>query len=809
MCFHTSSRAAEFIAENLRSGWSPDMTIHHIEAEDNQSTGAPSLKLLYIIVSCASVFAIIFVLMAVMSRKRTRGVTWFPEGFFFQGKDTAKHSHRRKPDGEEMKNLPKGYNIPQHESIYSKKDANDNRSTPITDVWNTDDCEQPHKRIKFDDIGESNTDTNQELDQTDTRQWTQRHFDAANLPSSILALTPPRGDDQQVSNEVDVRGPDGFTPLMLASFRGQGLDTDGDDEGSGEGENDDKSTGIITNLLMQGAAINARTDRTGESSLHLAARYARADAAKILLEAGADPNAQDCTGRTPLHTSVSADAQGVFQILLRNRSTNLNARMNCGTTPMILAVRLAIERMVEDLINTDADINAADDSGKTALHWAASVNNVAAAKVLLHHGANRDAQDNKDETPLFLAAREGGYETAKVLLDYHANRDITDHMDRLPKDMASEKLHHDIVRLLEEYNLNTQPPMPVHSSSIATSPPSMSFIQPSTSKQKQRPRKTSKTNQQNKDTLLNGQPTKANNGLGPQKAKPRKKKTPEVTMMNMAGNDMSCGKSPQGVVDVIPTFDPNACSRQLVMNSSVDPEMDPVYRERALMRAHYSKATPNFEVSPNWFNAPQQPQQLPNIQQQQQQQAPAQQQVPNASTIGAHLRVVPQAGVVPQQPPSSLANNVPSPVKPKNLPTSPTHMQAMQQHAQQNLSAHQEGFTFLGSNNSNTTPEHMGLIYMQDGHQPKISSQIQPGIEQYPTPPSQHSHVSMEPSPQHLQPPDHYLTPSPDSPGQWSSSSPHSPVSAHSDWSDASPIQTTSHHTQHRHSERQKDAVYI
>lgn len=52
----------------------------------------------------------------------------------------------------------------------------------------------------------------------------------------------------------------------------------------------------------------------GESSLHLAARYARADAAKILLEAGADPNAQDCTGRTPLHTSVSADAQGVFQV---------------------------------------------------------------------------------------------------------------------------------------------------------------------------------------------------------------------------------------------------------------------------------------------------------------------------------------------------------------------------------------------------------------------------------------------------------------------------------------------------------------
>lgn len=88
-------------------------------------------------------------------------------------------------------------------------------------------------------------------------------------------------------------------------------------------------------LVAQGAELNATMDKTGETSLHLAARYARADAAKRLLDAGADANSQDNTGRTPLHAAVAADAMGVFQILLRNRATNLNARMHEGTTPLI------------------------------------------------------------------------------------------------------------------------------------------------------------------------------------------------------------------------------------------------------------------------------------------------------------------------------------------------------------------------------------------------------------------------------------------------------------------------------------------
>lgn len=38
--------------------------------------------------------------------------------------------------------------------------------------------------------------------------------------------------------------------------------------------------------------------------------------------------------------------------------------MHDGTTPLILAARLAVEGMLEDLINSHADVNAVDDLGE-------------------------------------------------------------------------------------------------------------------------------------------------------------------------------------------------------------------------------------------------------------------------------------------------------------------------------------------------------------------------------------------------------------------------------------------------------------
>lgn len=52
----------------------------------------------------------------------------------------------------------------------------------------------------------------------------------------------------------------------------------------------------MSDLLEQGARVND-TDDAGESALHHAARWGRADEAKLLCDRGADPNSQDKTGK--------------------------------------------------------------------------------------------------------------------------------------------------------------------------------------------------------------------------------------------------------------------------------------------------------------------------------------------------------------------------------------------------------------------------------------------------------------------------------------------------------------------------------
>ena len=119
---------------------------------------------------------------------------------------------------------------------------------------------------QFTDVGEEAKEEGRGWKEDD-REWTDKHMEAAGrLPKpSIATLTPP-SDDLFESNNVDARGPGGYTPLMVASFCGAGIRRslpDSDSTGSTDIDVEEGSAAIISELINQGAAINAKTDRTG------------------------------------------------------------------------------------------------------------------------------------------------------------------------------------------------------------------------------------------------------------------------------------------------------------------------------------------------------------------------------------------------------------------------------------------------------------------------------------------------------------------------------------------------------------------
>src|SRR5262249_5513141 len=114
----------------------------------------------------------------------------------------------------------------------------------------------------------------------------------------------------------------------------------------------------------------------------------------------------------------NADGQ-LIRTLLDN-GADVNARDAEGNTPLILASFYAGPACVGLLIEKGADVNAANKAGATALIRAAT--DYEKTRLLVAAGANVRARTALGNTPLILAARcPGNSRTVKLLLERGAN----------------------------------------------------------------------------------------------------------------------------------------------------------------------------------------------------------------------------------------------------------------------------------------------------------------------------------------------------------------------------------------------------
>lgn len=120
-----------------------------------------------------------------------------------------------------------------------------------------------------------------------------------------------------------------------------------------------------------------------------------------------------------LHESVGKGDIGEVKKILSKTSKYVNARDRYGITPLSSAVVWGNEEIVNELLTHCADPNIHDCLLKTPLHYACDLKQENATRIvqlLLDHNADVFAKDYKGQTPLTIALVNNHIEVIEVIL---------------------------------------------------------------------------------------------------------------------------------------------------------------------------------------------------------------------------------------------------------------------------------------------------------------------------------------------------------------------------------------------------------
>lgn len=259
--------------------------------------------------------------------------------------------------------------------------------------------------------------------------------------------------------------PGGLTPLLFAAREG--------------------CVSCIPVLLEAGAQIDATTP-DGISNVVLALINGHYDAAAALVEAGADPNLLDYTGRGALYAAIDFNTMPSSNrpapLVLENRYTALDVAamllergadpntqllrqapyrakldrgndtvLGTGTTPFLRAAKSGDLAAMRLLLSHDADAALTTRAGVNALMLAAGLGTaeqdttgryktqaqaIEAISIALEAGLDIDAVDGRGRTALHGAALQGYDEVVRALADFGARLDVADNEGFTPLDTA-------------------------------------------------------------------------------------------------------------------------------------------------------------------------------------------------------------------------------------------------------------------------------------------------------------------------------------------------------------------------------------
>lgn len=166
--------------------------------------------------------------------------------------------------------------------------------------------------------------------------------------------------------------------------------------------------------------------------LHIAAEHGPSEAIELLLGLGADVNALDDFGQTPLLISIYKKKWEIAELLIKG-DADVDADEREGYAPLLGAVIGGSDRIVQLLLKAKVDVDAFDEDGYSPLHLAVSQHELNILQQLLKAGAHIDAvSEAGNQTPLHIAVRNKYRDIVKILLEKGASTTLYNSLDFSP-----------------------------------------------------------------------------------------------------------------------------------------------------------------------------------------------------------------------------------------------------------------------------------------------------------------------------------------------------------------------------------------
>ncbi len=221
-------------------------------------------------------------------------------------------------------------------------------------------------------------------------------------------------------------------------------------------------TELVELLVKYKANINTVTKIEKITPLILAAMQGKKDIVKILLENGADIDAQRKDGATALQLALEANQPSIANYLLsRGANPNLARTDTDACTPLMVAIYKRNFELAKDLINKySADVDIASTTGWTTLMCAASNNEVGLDifNLILSKKPKINIKAKNGISALGRAVSYNNTEKAKLLLEAGADANITDNTGTTPlmQTVSLMKNPENMAELLIRYGADMQ-----------------------------------------------------------------------------------------------------------------------------------------------------------------------------------------------------------------------------------------------------------------------------------------------------------------------------------------------------------------